>query len=97
MTEVHITAHDIVTSLQVCVQLKQLKMSQVELQQQLSTLNKQCLLLQEDNEKLLSIVDEQAKYELSDCVCVCVFGGLVCEQAVCVMNLVMCMYLLVVI
>ena len=73
MTEVHITAHDIVTSLQVCVQLKQLKMSQVELQQQLSTLNKQCLLLQEDNEKLLSIVDEQAKYEPSDCVCVCVF------------------------
>jgi len=65
-------------------------MSQVELQQQLSTLNKQCLLLQEDNEKLLSIVDEQAKYEPSDMViCLCVQWCGLCEQAVCVMSLVM--------
>jgi len=69
MAEVRDTVGDVVASLQVCVQLKQLKMSQVELQQQLLTLNKQCLLLQEDNEKLLSVVDEQAKYETSGIYC----------------------------
>jgi len=61
MTEVCVVNSD-KPPVKLCLQLKQLKMSQVELQQQLSTLNKQYQLLQVDNDKLLSIVDEQAKY-----------------------------------
>ena len=49
-------------------QLKQLKSAHVDLEQQLSTMQKQYQLLQKDNEKLLSIVNEQAKYETYLCV-----------------------------
>ena len=48
----------------VCVQLKQLKSAHTDLEQQLSAVQKQYQLLHKDNEKLLSIVNEQAKYEM---------------------------------
>ena len=45
-------------------QLKHLKSAHADLEQQLSTIQKQYQLLHKDNEKLLSIVNEQAKYEM---------------------------------
>ena len=58
----------------VCLQLKQLKSAHTDLEQQLSTVQKQYQLLHKDNEKLLSIVTEQAKYEI---YCIVYFVSLV--------------------
>ena len=49
----------------VCLQLKQLKSAHTDLEQQLTAVQKQYQLLHKDNEKLLSIVNEQAKYKTS--------------------------------
>ena len=53
------------------LQLKQLKSAHADLEQQLTAVQKQYQLLHKDNEKLLSIVNEQAKYKTS-CYVICI-------------------------
>ena len=62
---------DAVFMLCVCLQLKHLKSAHADLEQQLSVVQKQYQLLHKDNEKLFSIVNEQAKYEMMYCIFMC--------------------------